>query len=150
MYVSLCTWDTARPMCAAHVTVRFNPTHSRSTQNVKYSYACLPVKLSVLELMFIYCIRGSNPLHWRLAHRNVSAVRIEPCEETMHKHCSKLVIHNLMRNDTGFYSCSHQKSKAHEVSTYVFVRGKTLQILVCFVIGIVIKWQLVTINHTIF
>lgn len=65
---------------------------------------------------------GSNPLHWRLAHRNVSAVRIEPCVKNKHKHCSKLVIHNLMRNDTGFYSCNYQKSKAHEVSTYLFVR----------------------------
>lgn len=40
----------------------------------------------------------------------------------MHKHCSKLVIHNLMHTDTGFYSCSHQKSKEHQVSTYVYVK----------------------------
>ncbi|XP_059377473.1 vascular endothelial growth factor receptor kdr-like isoform X2 [Carassius carassius] len=66
--------------------------------------------------------RGSTSLQWRLANRNVSLVRIEPCEERMHKHCSKLVIHNLMYNDTGFYTCScHQKSRDHEVSTYVFV-----------------------------
>ncbi|XP_052470563.1 vascular endothelial growth factor receptor kdr-like [Carassius gibelio] len=66
--------------------------------------------------------RGSTSLQWRLANRNVSSVRIEPCEERMHKHCSKLVIQNLMYNDTGLYTCSgHQKSMDHEVSTYVFV-----------------------------
>uniref|UniRef100_A0A671R0J9 receptor protein-tyrosine kinase n=1 Tax=Sinocyclocheilus anshuiensis TaxID=1608454 RepID=A0A671R0J9_9TELE len=67
--------------------------------------------------------RGSTSLHWRLANRNVSSVRIELCEERMHKYCSKLVIHNLMHNDTGFYTCGgHQKSRDHEVSTYVFVK----------------------------
>uniref|UniRef100_A0A8C2K2P5 receptor protein-tyrosine kinase n=1 Tax=Cyprinus carpio TaxID=7962 RepID=A0A8C2K2P5_CYPCA len=66
---------------------------------------------------------GSTSIQWRLANRNVSSVRIEPCKEGMHKHCSKLVIHNLMHNDTGFYTCSgHQKSRDHEVSTYVFVK----------------------------
>ncbi|XP_052011076.1 vascular endothelial growth factor receptor kdr-like [Xyrauchen texanus] len=69
--------------------------------------------------------RGSSPLHWRLAHRNVSSVQVEPCEERMHKHCSMLVIHNLMHNDTGFYTCSHRKSKDHEVSTYVFVKDNS-------------------------
>ncbi|XP_052005514.1 vascular endothelial growth factor receptor kdr-like [Xyrauchen texanus] len=66
--------------------------------------------------------RGSTPLQWRLDHRNVTSVQAEPCEERMYKHCSKLVIHNLMHNDTGFYNCSHRKSKDHEVSTYVFVK----------------------------
>ncbi|XP_016101123.1 vascular endothelial growth factor receptor kdr-like [Sinocyclocheilus grahami] len=67
--------------------------------------------------------RGSTSLHWRLANRNVSSVWIELCEERMHKYCSKLVIHNLMHNDTGFYTCGgHQKSRDHEVSTYVFVK----------------------------
>nr|AAI29159.1 Kinase insert domain receptor like [Danio rerio]CAM73177.1 kdr [Danio rerio] len=66
--------------------------------------------------------RGSTALHWRLASRNVSSVRIESCEERLHKHCSKLVIHNLRHNDTGIYSCSHKKSSDHEVSTYVFVK----------------------------
>ncbi|KAK7141377.1 hypothetical protein R3I93_015509 [Phoxinus phoxinus] len=66
--------------------------------------------------------RGSTSLHWRLANRNVSSVLIESCEERMHKHCSKLVIHNLRHTDTGFYTCSYQKSSGHEVSTYVFVK----------------------------
>ncbi|KAK9963109.1 hypothetical protein ABG768_006328 [Culter alburnus] len=66
--------------------------------------------------------RGSTSLHWRLANRNVSSVHIESCEERMHRHCSKLVIHNLTHSDTGFYRCSHKKSSVHEVSTYVFVK----------------------------
>ncbi|TRY97973.1 hypothetical protein DNTS_000300 [Danionella cerebrum] len=70
--------------------------------------------------------RGSMALHWRLANRNVSSVHIEPCEERMHKHCSKLVIHNLKHDDTGLYSCSHKKSSDHEVSTYVFVKDPHL------------------------
>ncbi len=70
--------------------------------------------------------RGSTSLRWKLANRDVSSVRIETCEER--KHCSKLVIHNLMHNDTGFYTCSHQKSSNHEVSTYVFVKGKIIRI----------------------
>ncbi len=70
--------------------------------------------------------RGSTSLRWKLANRDVSSVRIETCEER--KHCSKLVIHNLMHNDTGFYTCSHQKSSNHEVSTYVFVKGKIITI----------------------
>ncbi|KAK2891164.1 hypothetical protein Q8A67_013807 [Cirrhinus molitorella] len=68
----------------------------------------------------ILLCRGSTSLHWRLANRNMSSVRIESCEVGMHKHCSKLVIHNLIHTDTGFYTC-HQKSN-HEVSTYVFVK----------------------------
>ncbi|XP_057205834.1 vascular endothelial growth factor receptor kdr-like [Triplophysa rosa] len=66
--------------------------------------------------------RGSTQLHWNLASKNVSSVQIESCEERMHKHCSKLVIHNLMHTDTGFYTCSHRKSKEHQVSTYVYVK----------------------------
>lgn len=89
------------------------------------------MKLSLLLLMFCLCgvtyTRGSTSLHWKLANRDVSSVRIEPCVER--KHCSKLVIHNLMHNDTGFYTCSHQKSSNHEVSTYVFVKGKIIRIL---------------------
>uniref|UniRef100_A0A671MA41 receptor protein-tyrosine kinase n=1 Tax=Sinocyclocheilus anshuiensis TaxID=1608454 RepID=A0A671MA41_9TELE len=73
------------------------------------------------DMLTLIC-RGSTSLHWKLANRDVSSVRIEPCEERMHKHCSKLVIHDLMHNDTGFYTCSHQKSSNHEVSTYVFVK----------------------------
>lgn len=86
------------------------------------------MKLSLLLVMFclygVTYIRGSTSLHWRLADRNVSLVHIESCEERMHKHCSKLVIHNLRHSDTGFYTCSYQKSSNHEVSTYVFVKGK--------------------------
>lgn len=95
--------------------------------------AYLPMKLSLLLLMVclygVTYIRGSTSLHWRLANRNVSSVLIEPCAERMHKNCSKLVVHNLTHTDTGFYTCSHQKSKSHEVSTYVFVKGKIIRIL---------------------
>ncbi|KAI2656848.1 Vascular endothelial growth factor receptor kdr-like [Labeo rohita] len=67
--------------------------------------------------------RGSTSLHWSLANRNVSSVLIEPCVERMHKNCSKLVVHNLTHTDTGFYTCSHQKSNSRNVSTYVFVKA---------------------------
>ncbi|KAA0709396.1 Vascular endothelial growth factor receptor kdr-like [Triplophysa tibetana] len=66
--------------------------------------------------------RGSTQLHWSLASRNDSSVKIEPCVERIQKHCSRLVIHNLIHTDTGFYTCSHQKSKEHQVSTYVYVK----------------------------
>ncbi|RXN07406.1 vascular endothelial growth factor receptor kdr-like protein [Labeo rohita] len=42
----------------------------------------------------------------------------------MHKNCSKLVVHNLTHTDTGFYTCSHQKSNSRNVSTYVFVKDR--------------------------
>jgi len=86
------------------------------------------MKLYLFLVMFCFYgvvyIRGSTSLHWRLANRNVSSGLIESCEERKHKHCSKLVIHNLRHSDTGFYTCSYQKSSNHKVSTYVFVKGK--------------------------
>ncbi|XP_072520192.1 vascular endothelial growth factor receptor kdr-like [Salminus brasiliensis] len=64
--------------------------------------------------------RGSTRLQWSLASRNLTSedVQVERCG----KHCSKLIIHNLRHNDTGFYTCSHRNSREHESSTYVFVK----------------------------
>ncbi|XP_047658234.1 vascular endothelial growth factor receptor kdr-like isoform X2 [Tachysurus fulvidraco] len=65
---------------------------------------------------------GSTQLQWKLASRNLNSegVQVEACEQT--EHCSKLVIHNLMYTDTGYYTCSHNNSREHESSTYVFVK----------------------------
>ncbi|KAK3563813.1 hypothetical protein QTP86_002759 [Hemibagrus guttatus] len=70
--------------------------------------------------------RGSTQLQWKLASRNLSSegVQVELCEQTAH--CSKLVIHNLKYTDTGYYTCSHNNSREHESSTYVFVKGNVL------------------------
>ncbi|KAG7329168.1 hypothetical protein KOW79_007342 [Hemibagrus wyckioides] len=66
--------------------------------------------------------RGSTQLQWKLPSRSLSSegVQVEPCEQTAY--CSKLVIHNLKFTDTGYYTCSHNNSRKHESSTYVFVK----------------------------
>ncbi|KAB5571233.1 hypothetical protein PHYPO_G00222690 [Pangasianodon hypophthalmus] len=70
----------------------------------------------------ILICRGSTQLQWKLASRDLSSegVQVEPCELTAN--CSKLVIHNLKYTDTGYYTCSHDNSREHESSTYVFVK----------------------------
>ncbi|XP_060783732.1 vascular endothelial growth factor receptor kdr-like [Neoarius graeffei] len=66
--------------------------------------------------------RASTQVQWKLASRDLTSegVQVKPCEQT--SHCSKLVIHNLKYTDTGYYSCSHNKSREHNSSTYVFVK----------------------------
>ncbi|TSQ81014.1 Vascular endothelial growth factor receptor kdr-like [Bagarius yarrelli] len=68
-----------------------------------------------------FCLRGSTPVQWQLASRNLNSdgVQVEPCEET--PYCRKLLVQNLKYTDTGYYTCSHN-SKEHKSSTYVFVK----------------------------
>ncbi|XP_053486492.1 vascular endothelial growth factor receptor kdr-like [Ictalurus furcatus] len=73
------------------------------------------------ESLILIC-RGSTQLHWKLASRKLSSegAQVEPCELTTN--CSRLVIHNLKYTDTGYYTCSHNNSRKHKSSTYVFVK----------------------------
>lgn len=79
-----------------------------------------------LIVIIDFWIRGSTQLHWKLASRKLSSegVLVEQCELTTN--CSKLVIHNLKYTDTGYYTCSHNNSRKHKSSTYVFVKGELL------------------------
>uniref|UniRef100_A0A8C7UVL0 receptor protein-tyrosine kinase n=1 Tax=Oncorhynchus mykiss TaxID=8022 RepID=A0A8C7UVL0_ONCMY len=70
--------------------------------------------------------RGASQLHWRLPWRNVTSegVHVEECEPRANAHCSKLLVRNLIPNDTGLYSCRYAQPSADISSTYVYVKDE--------------------------
>lgn len=70
-------------------------------------------------------------MHWLLPWRNVPSegVHVEECEPRVNAHCSKLLVRNLIPNDTGLYSCRYARPSADISSTYVYVKGETRFIL---------------------
>ncbi|XP_029626899.1 vascular endothelial growth factor receptor kdr-like [Salmo trutta] len=70
--------------------------------------------------------RGAAQLHWLLPWRNVPSegVHVEECEPRVNAHCSKLLVSNLIPNDTGLYSCRYARPSADISSTYVYVKDE--------------------------
>ncbi|XP_018598781.2 vascular endothelial growth factor receptor kdr-like isoform X2 [Scleropages formosus] len=71
--------------------------------------------------------RGSSQLQWKLPSRNLSSsgvwVADKGCEKHPYSHCSRLVVEDLIHNDTGLYTCMHvNHTPVEEKATYVFVR----------------------------
>uniref|UniRef100_A0A8C9RR54 receptor protein-tyrosine kinase n=1 Tax=Scleropages formosus TaxID=113540 RepID=A0A8C9RR54_SCLFO len=70
---------------------------------------------------------GSSQLQWKLPSRNLSSsgvwVADKGCEKHPYSHCSRLVVEDLIHNDTGLYTCMHvNHTPVEEKATYVFVR----------------------------